>query len=120
MFDTMRPGWVIGGGGWVRTAARVLGVGILSFLANGVIVWMYFGFIIDEEHSPVWQWLVIPVAILIGPAYGWMECRAARQRNQNSPARAAKIAAIFVLMINGVILALFWLLYEAFKQGRVR
>ena len=112
---------VIGGGGWVRTAARVLGVGLLSFFINGVICWAYFDFLLfDKQHSPLLQWLVVPIALLIAPAYGWMEYRAAHQRNQSSAARAAKIAAIFVLVINGAILALFWSMYYTFKYGGIR
>lgn len=62
---------VAGGGGWVRTAARVLGVWILSWFAFAAI---FLGFLLDAR-SPVLEWVAITFAVLIAPACGWSEYR---------------------------------------------
>ncbi len=119
MLDAMRLAGVIGGGGWVRTAARVLGVGVVLFFVNAVTDYLPF-LLLSEKRNPALLWPLIPVAILIAPAYGWMEYRAARRRNQGGPARAAKIAAIFILVVNVLLLAWVWLFYWTFEHGGIR
>lgn len=114
MLDTMSPARVIGGGGWGRTAARVLGIWILSLFAFPAI---FLGFVFDQ-HSPVLLWLLMPVAVLIAPAYGWREYRAARQQDQSRAARAAKMVAILVLVTNAAVLAITWLLADGLKHMR--
>lgn len=109
---------VAGGGGWVRTAARVLGVGIVSSFVNAVIVYVALLFLY-EKHDPWLLWL-IPVAIVIAPAYGWMEYRAAHRRNQSRPARAAKVAAIFILAGNVLLLAWVWLVFYGIEHWGIR
>ena len=110
---------VIGGGGWVRTAARVFGVGILSLFVNAVIFYLAFLSLYEKRNS-VLLWLLIPVAVLIGPVYGRMEYRAAQYRAQRSAARAAKIVAILILVANAVLLAWVWLFYWTFEHVGIR
>ena len=118
MLDTMNTARVIGGGGGVRTAARVLGVGIVSTFVNAVIFYVALLFLY-EKRDPWLLWL-IPVAIVSAPAYGWMEYRAARQRNQSRPTRAAKVAAIFILAANVLLLACVWLFAYGIEHWGIR
>lgn len=114
MPHTMSDPQIIASGGWGRTAARVLGLGVASFFVNAVV---FLSLLFTDQHLGALPWLVIPIAVLISPAYGWMEYRAARQRNRYRAARAAKIAAIFVLVVNGVLFAWVWLAADALKHG---
>lgn len=118
MLDATSPARIVGGGGWARTLARVLGVGIVLLFVNAVIFYLPF-FYLSENRNPALLWLLVPLGVLIAPAYGWMEYRAARQRNQSRPARAAKIAAIFILVVNVLLLASAWLFYWTFEHGGI-
>ncbi len=71
------------------------------------------------KHIP-WLLCLIPVAVLNAPAYGWIEYRAARQRNQSMPARAAKIVAIFILVANSLLLAWAWSAFYGIEHWGVR
>ena len=119
MLETMSFARVIGGGGWVRTAARVLGVGIVLFFVNAVIFYLPF-LLLSENRNPALLWVLIPIGVVIAPGYGWIAYRAARQRNQSRPARAAKIAAMFILVVNVLLLAWVWLFYWTFEHGGIR
>lgn len=109
---------VTGGGGWVRTAARVLGVGIVSSFVNAVIFYVALLFLYEKRYP--WLLWLIPVAIVFAPAYGWMDYRAARQRNQSGPARAARIAAIFILVVNVLLLTWLWLFFYGIEHWGIR
>ena len=115
MLDTMSPARVIGGRDWVGTVARIIGLWIIALFAFAAI---FLGLLFSEHSRPVLVWLLIPVAVLIAPAYGWREYQAARQRNQRKVARSAKIVAIVLLVINAAILAAVWLAADGLKHMR--
>ena len=59
MLDTMTSTRVIGGGGWGRSGARVVGVGIILLFVNAVIFYLPF-FYLSENRNPGLLWLLCP------------------------------------------------------------